>query len=43
MKTDLRKDPDASATVLSKYRAIYLDGDPVFGQWSDVVSLAVAG
>ena len=26
-----------------RYRAIYLDGDQVFGQWSDVVSLAVQG
>lgn len=26
-----------------RYRAIYLDGDEVFGQWSDVVSLAVTG
>ena len=26
-----------------KYRAIYLKGDHVFGQWSDVVSIAVVG
>ena len=26
-----------------KYRAIYLKGDHVFGQWSDVVSIAVTG
>ena len=30
-------------TALWKYRAIYLEGDQVFGQWSDVVSLAVTG
>jgi hypothetical protein len=35
--------PAAGATVLWKYRAIYLDGDTVFGQWSDVVSIAVTG
>lgn len=34
---------DADATVLWKYRAIYLDGDTVFGQWSDVGSIAVTG
>ena len=28
-------------TALWKYRAIYLNGDEQFGQWSDVVSLAV--
>ena len=33
----------AGATVLWKYRAIYLDGDQVFGQWSDVGSIAVTG
>ena len=26
-----------------RYRAIYLDGYQVFGQWSDVVSLAMQG
>ena len=30
-------------TALWKYRAIYMDGDEVFGQWSDVVSIAVTG
>jgi hypothetical protein len=35
--------PAAGATVLWKYRAIYLDGDTVFGQWSDVGSIAVTG
>ena len=35
--------PAAGATVLWKYRAIYLDGDQVFGQWSDVGSIAVTG
>ena len=29
--------------VLWKYRAIYLQGDAEFGQWSDVVSIAVTG
>ena len=28
-------------TVDWKYRAIYLDGDDQFGQWSDPVSIAV--
>lgn len=35
--------PAPGTTVLWKYRAIYLKGDQVFGQWSDVVSIAVAG
>jgi hypothetical protein len=35
--------PAPGATVLWKYRAIYLDGDTVFGQWSDVGSIAVTG
>ena len=35
--------PAAGATVLWKYRAIYLKGDQIFGQWSDVVSIAVTG
>jgi hypothetical protein len=26
-----------------KYRAIYLNGDELFGQWSDAVSIAVQG
>ena len=30
-------------TALWKYRAIYLEGDQVFGQWSDVTSIAVTG
>jgi len=29
--------------ALWKCRATYFDGDQVFGQWSDVVSLAVRG
>ena len=33
----------AGTTVLWKYRAIYLKGDQVFGQWSDMVSIAVTG
>ena len=33
----------AGTTTLWKYRAIYLRGDQVFGQWSDVVSIAVTG
>lgn len=35
--------PAPGATVLWKCRAIYLDGDQVFGQWSDTVSIAVTG
>ena len=35
--------PAPGATVLWKYRAIYLDGDQVFGQWSDASSIAVTG
>lgn len=31
------------ATALWKYRAIYLNGDAPFGQWSDVASIAVQG
>ena len=33
----------AGTTALWKYRAIYLEGDQVFGQWSDAVSIAVTG
>ena len=33
----------SGTTALWRYRAIYLDGDQVFGKWSDVVSLAVQG
>ena len=35
--------PAAGATVLWKYRAIYLDGDQVFAQWSDTGNIAVTG
>jgi hypothetical protein len=31
--------PAAGATVLWKYRGIYLDGDQVFGQWNDTEAL----
>ena len=34
--------PPGTAAVW-KYRAIYLQGDQVFGQWSDVASIAVHG
>ena len=34
--------PPGTAAVW-KYRAIYLQGDQVFGQWSDVASIAVQG
>ena len=34
--------PPGTAAVW-RYRAIYLDGDQLFGQWSDVVSIAVTG
>lgn len=34
---------DGGVTALCKYPAIYLDGDQVFGQWSDVGSIAVSG
>jgi len=33
--------PAPGTTALWKYRAIYLDGDESFGQWSDTVSIAV--
>jgi hypothetical protein len=32
-----------STTVLWKYRVNYLDGDQVFGRWSDVGTIAVTG
>ena len=35
--------PAPGTTALWKYRAIYLQGDQVFGQWSDPVSIAVHG
>jgi hypothetical protein len=35
--------PAPGATVLWKYRAIYLDGDTAFGQLSDVGTIAVTG
>ena len=35
--------PPAGAAVVWKYRAIYLLGDEVFGQWSDTASIAVQG
>ena len=34
--------PPAGAAVW-RYRAIYLQGDQVFGQWSDPVTIAVRG
>lgn len=35
--------PAPGTAVVWRYRAIYLDGDANFGQWSDVVSIAVQG
>ena len=35
--------PAPGTTALWRYRAIYLQGDQVFGQWSDPVSIAVHG
>ena len=35
--------PAPGATTLWKYRAIYLEGDQPFGQWSDTGSIAVTG
>ena len=35
--------PAPGATILWKYRAIYLEGDQPFGQWSSPVSIAVTG
>ena len=35
--------PAPGATTLWKYRAIYLEGDQPFGQWSDTGSIAVVG
>lgn len=41
MKVNLSSLP--ATTALWRYRAIYLDGDQVFGQLSDVMSIAVQG
>ena len=35
--------PAAGAVALWKYRAIYLQGDEQFGQWSDVAEITVRG
>ena len=35
--------PAPGTTALWKYRAIYLDGDEPFGQWSDTATIAVQG
>jgi hypothetical protein len=35
--------PPAGQSALWKYKAIYLQGDDRVGQWSDVVSIPVAG
>ena len=35
--------PAAGAGPLWKYRAIYLQGDERFGQWSDVAEITVRG
>lgn len=35
--------PAAGTAAVWKYRAIYLEGDANFGQWSDTVSIAVQG
>jgi hypothetical protein len=41
--TDTAPMPAAGQSVLWKYKAIYRQGDDRVGQWSDVVSIPVAG
>ena len=41
--TDTAAMPPAGQSALWKYKAIYLQGDDRVGQWSDVVSIPVAG
>ena len=41
--TDTQPFPAPGQSVLWKYKAIYRQGDQRVGQWSDVVSVAVAG
>ena len=41
--TDTAALPAAGTSALWKYKAIYLQGDDRVGQWSDVVSIPVAG
>ncbi len=41
--TDTADMPPAGQSALWKYKAIYLQGDDRVGQWSDVVSIPVAG
>lgn len=41
--TDTAPMPAAGQSALWKYKAIYRQGDDRVGQWSDVVSIPVAG
>ena len=41
--TDTASMPAAGQSALWKYKAIYHQGDDRVGQWSDVVSIPVAG
>ena len=41
--TDTAALPAPGQSALWKYKAIYLESDQRVGQWSDVVSLPVAG
>ena len=41
--TDTAAMPAAGQSALWKYKAIYLQADQRVGQWSDVVSIPVAG
>ena len=41
--TDTAAMPAAGQSALWKYKAIYRQGDDRVGQWSDVVSIPVAG
>ena len=41
--TDTQPLPAAGQSALWKYKAIYRQGDDRVGQWSDVVSIPVAG
>ncbi len=41
--TDTAAMPPASQSALWKYKGIYIQSDQRVGQWSDVVSIQVAG
>jgi hypothetical protein len=41
--TDTAAMPPAGQSALWKYKGIYIQADQRVGQWSDIVSIAVAG